>query len=182
MEQQNNGYYSDDFKCSFEFFWIKVIWPTIEAAVEEVDDEFRKACGLQLAYSDIAKYKQDLMDFYHDKRQWLKGVYLPHDEHPLLDMHKLGAILCRSLLAYKPFYFNFQDAERFVVNKFSGDKRNHIDWFVNNIYINYKVAFYVSTGLIYLELLYGYSPKGEKANEKALKFFLSLGKKCRIIL
>lgn len=175
MAQQSKDCYSEDFRYSFDYFWEKVIYPTILAADEEVDKDFKRACDFQFAYNDIEKYKRDLMDFYHEKRQWLKGVYLPHDEHPLLDMHKLGAILCRSMLAYKPFYFNFKAAEKFVIDKFSGDRRNHIDWFVNNIYLNYKVAFYVSTGLIYIELLYSYSPRGGRADIDAMKYFLDLG-------
>lgn len=175
MCRPNNDNNSDSFNQSFEFLWNSIIFPTIKAAEEDVNEEFKKACNLQFAYSDIDKYKDDLMNFYHEKRQWLKGVYLPHDEHPMLDMHKIGAILCRCLLAYKPFYFDYPKAEKYVVNKFGGNKENHIDWFIDNIYVNYKVAFYVSTGLVYIELLDSYSPNGNFTDLKALRFFLDLG-------
>ena len=174
MVQLSEKDYSDFFKQSFDFFWNVVILPTIIAAEEDVDQDFKTACNLQLAYDDIDQYKQDLMNFYHEKRQWLKGVYLPHDDHPTLDMHKLSALLCRSILAYKPLYFDFKNAEKFVVNKFSEDKNNHIDWFVNNIYVNYKVAFYVSAGLVYLQLLEDFSPKGDNPNPEAFQYFLDL--------
>lgn len=174
MSQQRSEYYSDEFQYSFDFFWKKVIEPTIQNAFEEIDSDFKDACSLQLAYNSFDDYKSKLMEFYREKRQWLKGVYLPHENHPLLDMHKLGAVLCRSILAYKPFYFDFKAAEKFVVKNFSGDKRNHIDWFIRNIYVNYRVAFYVSTGLIYLELLYSHSAKGKTPNEKAFNYYQDL--------
>ena len=170
-----NSTYSDDFLHSFDYFWDVIIVPTITAAYDEIDQDFKDASNLCLAFNDKQVYKQILMTFYHEKRKWLKGVYLPHEEKPTLDMHKLGAILCRSILAHKPICFDFRKAEQFVINKFGTDKENHIEWFVNNIYVNYKIAFYVSCGLVYLNLLYNFSDEGLYPDREAMDFFLKLG-------
>lgn len=174
MEKLSNNVSSEEFKHSFDYLWTVAILPTIKNAREEIDEDFSKACGLELA-KDIDDYKINLMSFYHEKRQWLKGVYLPHDNHPLLDIHKVGALICRSLLAYKPFYFDTKKAEKYVTQKFRGDKNNHVEWFVKNIYVNYRVAFYVSTSLVYIELLNDYCPNGEKSNKAIFEHFKHLG-------
>lgn len=176
MKYITDAHFSDSFVTSFNFIWEKIIYPTIQAAGKEIDEDFKKASHCDLAYANIEKYKLALMDFYHEKRQWLKSVYLPHEEHPLLDVHKLGAILCRSMLAYKPFYFDFDAATQYVLHKYANenDEQNHIEWFVDNIYVNYKVAFYASVGMIYLELLYSY--KGDDnvpINPGAFEYFIS---------
>jgi len=62
-----------------------------------------------------------------------------------------------------------------VTQKFGNDKENHIEWFVNNIYANYKIAFYVSCGLVYLSLLYNFSDKGSCPDNDAMQFFMNLG-------
>lgn len=156
---------------SFETFWDKFIKKTTLMALEEIDDDFKQVCGMKFAYKSLDEYKNLLDAMYHEKREWLKKVYLPHDDDPKLDMHKLGAILCRCILAHKPFYFDFDKAEQYVLKRFSKDKSNHIDWFVRNIYANYRVAFYAATGMAYTNLLMGYSEKGLEPNEDAYQYF-----------
>lgn len=157
MEQQGNHSFSKEFRKSFDFLWEKVIAPTIVAGYESMDEEFKARCNCGYAYSNLDDYKNDLMSFYREKREWLKKVYLPHNPHPRLDAHKLGAVLCRSMLAYKPIYFRFDAAKRFVENKFQDqDEVSHTDWFVQNLYVNYRIAFYVSIGIVYLNLLFNY--------------------------
>lgn len=175
MAQLNKTVHSNSFEQSFTFFWDTIILPTILAAEEDAEEEFKDFCNLQFACSNINEYKSELQQFYRDKREWLKGVYLPHDEHPILDIHKISAVLCRSMLAYKPFCFDFNAAEEYVLRKFSNNKDNHIDWFVSNIYMNYKVAFYASVGLIYAEILDSYSPNGDKSDAEAFQYFMNLG-------
>lgn len=56
-------------------------------------------------------------------------------------MHKLGALLCRSLIAYKPFYFDEKMASEFVNDKFGKElPSNNLPWFISNVLANYKVA------------------------------------------
>lgn len=164
-----------DCKSSFDFFWENVICKTIDRAYEEIDDEYKRACNV--CKKDAKQYKVSLEEIYHKKRNWLKKMYLPHDEEPILDFHKLGAVLCRDIIYHKPFSFNVQEAERFVENKFDiNDTTNHTEWFVRNVYANYKVAFYVSTGIVFLEILKHYDDKGDmetydKFNARGRLFF-----------
>ncbi len=167
MEHQKGQPFSIEFQNSFDFLWDKVIKPTIISGYESLDEEFRTKCNCTYAYSNLDEYKNDLMAFYREKREWLKTVYLPHDPNPRLDAHKLGAVLCRSMLAYKPIYFDFNIAKKFVEDKFKEQKESsHTEWFTQNIYVNYRIAFYVSVGIVYLNLLYNYQD-----NEEGNTFF-----------
>lgn len=139
----------------FDLFWDKFIYPIMENVFNDIDQEFKDACGLQFAYEDIDAYRKALRKTYREKREWLKEIYMPHSKSPVLDIHKLGAVICRSIIGNKPFSFNVLKAKNFVQNKFSGtEKVQNTDWFFSNIYANYKVAFYASIGAAYLNILY----------------------------
>lgn len=192
MNQGLDARYSYDFERSFNYLWEKIIDPTIRLVECEVSTEFKEACGLEFAYSDKEEYKQKVMSFYRERREWLKDIYLPHERHPILDEHKLGAIWCRTMLAYKPFYFNFKRAESYVQLKFGNSSEdvgegeliaeNNSDWFTKNIYCNYRVAFLVGAGIVYLYLLYDCKEKDDNLPEylrEAYEYFREeQGMKC----
>lgn len=153
--------YTESFKRCFAYFWKNLVLPTIKLVYDEIDPEFKERVNLCYAYDDLDLYKQDVMPFYLEKREWLKEVYLPHEDHPKLDQHKLGAIWCRMLLAYKPFYFNYEKAVKYVNERFKrlekdedSDPEDNSEWFVKNLYANYRAAYLVSTGIVYFYLLY----------------------------
>ena len=138
----------------FEFIWKNFVVSIIERAASEISSEFINECDLTYSFYDFDEYKKNIANYYKEKREWLKAVYMPHSEKPLLDAHKLGGVLCRSLIANKPFYFDCEKAEKYVCQKFDeGQNLSNVKWFVSNIYVNYKVAFYASLGYIYTELL-----------------------------
>lgn len=139
---ENNG--------SFDFFWEHIIESVVERAHSEMDSAFIKECSVEK--KDTEKYKESLMSIYKEKREWLKEVYMPHEDTPKLDFHKIGAVLCRSIIKNKPFAFDIEKAESYVKNKFEGSTSDNTKWFVNNLYVNYKVAFYVSVGTIFLQI------------------------------
>ena len=139
-----------------------------------MDDDFKQAVKLEYAYRDVSDFKKDVRLFYREKREWLKCVYLPHEQTPVLDEHKLGAIWCRTMLAFKPFYFDIKAAEKYVNDKFGAaensetdfdDVPNNSEWFTKNIYANYRVAFLISVGIVYLYLLYDCKENGESVPE-----------------
>ena len=165
----NSEIVSQDVGISFTYFWNNIIFPIIERIKSEVDDEFKLISDFDYAYKDLNQYCNDLFNFYKEKREWLKTVYLPHSSCALLDIHKLGAVLCRSLIAYKPFYIDYKRAEKYVFNKFCKSKENNLDWYLNNVYANYKVAFYCSVGLVYIELLYRYKESSQFEKVDILK-------------
>lgn len=145
---------------SFDFFWDSVIAPIKARALQDVDPEFREFCDLEEKLDD--DYKRELSNIYKEKREWLKEIYMPHYKNPLLDFHKIGAVLCRSIIKNKPFKFDVCKAENYVKAKFEDTKEDNTEWFVNNLYINYKVAFYVSVGIIFLQLLRFLIDNGEQ--------------------
>lgn len=161
--------YSPDFLQNFDFLWEVIIYPIIQKANEEIELEFRKEAHLQFAFNDLEKYKKELIRIYHEKRVWLKGMYLPHEGKPLLDTHKLGAILCRSMIANKVFYFDYDSAEKYILHKFENSKTNNLEWFIDNVYINYKLAFYASVGMVFIELLHKYEKEGKMDAFDSLK-------------
>lgn len=147
----------------FDGFWHYSIQPAIEKALSEMDESFKVQCNVSV--KEAQSYKKLLEQIYKEKREWLKKQYLPTEKEPLLDMHKLSAIICRSILQCKPIIFDTEasvdclenyskekDAEEFL----SDGTRKRIEWVVNNIYVNYKIAFRASVGLNYIELYYNY--------------------------
>lgn len=174
MKREFDARYSYDFERSFNYIWEKIVWPSITLVYEQMDDAFKQATKLDYAYRDVSAFKRDVMEFYREKREWLKCVYLPHERNPVLDEHKLGAIWCRTMLAFKPFYFDLKAAEKYVETKFGTNENGDVDledapnnseWFTKNIYSNYRVAFVVSVGIVYLYLLYDCKEKGKDVPE-----------------
>lgn len=174
MKKELNAKHSYDFERSFDYIWEKVVFPSISFVDEQMDADFKEAAGVCRAYENDSDFKEDVMEFYREKREWLKSIYLPHEKNPVLDEHKLGAIWCRTMLAYKPFYFDIEAAENFVEKKFGTNQAkgtdpeelpNNSEWFTKNIYSNYRVAFIVSIGIVYLYLLYDCKEKGENLPE-----------------
>ncbi len=141
----------------FDFLWEMFIKPIINQAEQEVDGEFAKVCGFEKIC--LPYYKKQLEKIYKRKREWLKKIYLPSDNEPLLDMHKIGAVLCRSIIGNKPFSFDVEKAKKFVM---ANNMQNDIQWYINNVCVNYKIAFYVSVGLVYAEVIKRLEEIGEK--------------------
>lgn len=139
----------------FDIFWEKFIYPTIQNVLEDIDQDFKNACDFKIAYDNVEEYREALRKTYREKREWLKEIYMPHSKSPVLDIHKLGSVICRSLIGNKPYSFNVDDAKQFVMKKFgNAPKEQNVNWFFSNIYANYKVAFYASIGAAYLNILY----------------------------
>lgn len=157
-----------DFETQFEFIWTNFVTPIIKRSAAEMSKEFIEQCDLAYSFNNFSEYKHKIITFYKEKREWLKTVYMPHEKSPNLDAHKLGGVLCRSLIANKPFYMNTESVERYVSEKFSNDKSNHTEWFVDNVFVNYKVAFYASLGYVYTDLLGSYRQSNKKEHYKEL--------------
>lgn len=145
----------------FDIFWRDYISPTMRYVLHDVDKNFQQACNMRFAYENLEDYKKALFAIYQEKCLWLKELYMPDATVPVLDIYKHGAVLCRSILGCKPYSFNLKDAEEFVTQKFEGNARSqNTEWFFSNIYANYKVAFYASIGICYMNLLYKCEKEG----------------------
>lgn len=187
MANEFDERYSEDFDTCFQFFWRAVVAPTLELVSKEVDADFKEAVGFDYAYNNLEEYKQAVKRYYREKRQWLKTYYLPHEKTARLDQHKLGSLWCRTLLAYKPFFFDAEAAEKFVCAKFPSPKarskshecQDNSEWFVRNVYVNYRVAYLVSLGIVYIYLLFDCHEKDDSLpdylKDGAYEYFLNKG-------
>lgn len=186
MDREFDERYSEEFERCFAYFWKGLVLPTVSLVCSEVDPEFAREVGFAYAYDDLGLYKRDVMAFYREKREWLKQLYLPHEARPRLDQHKLGALWCRTLLAYKPFYFNYDKAVKYVRKRFERSEddlllppEDHSEWFVKNLYANYRAAYLVSAGIVYFYLLYDCKEKKEDLaaylRDGGFEYFLSNG-------
>ena len=142
-------------KQTFDYIWETAVYPAILFCVSEVDSNLKEKLGFE--HKRFDEYKQNLSQMFNRKREWLKSKYLPDEgENARLDFHKLSALLCRCIIGYKFFSFN-----KTSMDKVFDEKRNDtttstsekIKWQVNNVYVNYKLAFWASIGLIYVNLI-----------------------------
>lgn len=139
----------------YDEVWEKVIKRSIRLCEKQLDTTFKDESKFSVC--NLNDYKLQLKKIYRRKRQWLKKVYLPNDGDATLDFHKLSAALCRSIIGLKPFKYDMPIAERLFVEvkkKTDCSQKERISWQVNNSYINYKLAFLVAEGMIYIDLLY----------------------------
>ena len=148
----------------FDFLWETVILPIIKRTVLEIDSEYRKACSVKCENFYI--YKKRLEKIYKRKREWLKKVYLPNDNDPILDMHKIGSLLCRAIIGDKPLSFNLNKSKEYIEQN---NKKNDKMWLIDNVYANYKIAFYVSVGLVYIEMISNLKEKGKTQEAESIE-------------
>lgn len=120
-----------------EQIWEKAVKKAIILADKQVCDDYKLEIDFQL--KDLDEYKRTLSSIYEEKREWLKDIYfgIYNDSEKYLDMHKLSAVVCRSILACKPFTFNVKKAEKY--NK-KNKKNDDLNWIIDNYFVNYKVA------------------------------------------
>ena len=143
MKQKSDAQFLDDASVHFsEYIYPKAVTPVINAVLKNIDDAFK----LETDFSFFMKEKEyeiELSKVYEEKRDWLKRIYFCENrfhstQQPLLDMHKIAAVICRSIIKMKPFSFDIKKANDFIVK---ANKQEELDWLINNYLINYKVAF-----------------------------------------
>lgn len=148
----------------FSQIWEKVIRPVLTNVRDECDLMFVERCALQNA-SD-SSWKQELYEEYLRIRDRLKNTcYGPHGQYgaeELLDGRKMAAVLCGALIRRKGFLFDSGAAEILAAEKKkemrsqlgsrAGSVRFNI-WATQNVYINYKLAYYASLQMVYLTLM-----------------------------
>lgn len=134
--------------------WEKIIKNVLDVVSEECDDDFVKECALEV--KQIENWKNALELKYRSFRRELKKIcYGDSKDCALLDGRKIAAIFCRALIEEKAYTFDTEKAYKLMSSKkvsLTPVKFNR--WAVDNIYINYKVAYYVSLQLVYLTLLH----------------------------
>lgn len=134
--------------------WDRVIKPVFRVVYEECDEEFRQTCDLETNYA--VGWKKQLEMEYRKQRKSLKEVcYHDSVDKALLDGRKLAAVICKALIREKGFKFNSSQALTLMQAK--KEKLSPVDfncWTAQNVFINYKLAYYASLQLVYLTLLH----------------------------
>lgn len=142
--------------------WPKIISKSITNAEENLDKKFAKYAEVKNLVSECEnKYQENLCLMYENKRDWLKKIYFGNfktDEDRCLDMHKIAAIICRSIIGCKPFSFDVKKANKYKKEK---DLDDNLDWIIDNYFINYKVAVNCAFAIILYDL---FDRLGEKSS------------------
>ncbi len=140
---------------AFESIWDDIILKSIKSCEADLDVNFKKNANVRKV--DLTEYKIRLKQVFTRKRQWLKAEYLPNEKKPTLDFHKLSSVMCRSMVGVKLFTYDILESEK-IFKKISSDKSmkqsDKVQWQINNVYINYKLAFLVAEGIVFADLLY----------------------------
>ena len=154
-------------KKSFDYFWEYDILPAIQKCEADVSDEFKSKTNFTKETLDV--YKAKLSDIYNRKREWLKREYLVNSSNPVLDFHKLSAVMCRSIIGVKLFSFNLRKAEELfasIHSKNSMAREDKIRWQIDNVYVNYKLAFLVAQGIAFEDLRFWTTEKIKVAEKQ----------------
>lgn len=134
--------------------WDRVIKPVFKVVHEECDEEFRQTCGLESYYA--AGWKKQLEAEYRKQRKSLKELcYHNSVDKALLDGRKLAAVICKALIREKGF--KFDSAQALTLMRAKKGQLSSVDfnrWTAQNVFINYKLAYYASLQLVYLTLLH----------------------------
>lgn len=157
---------------TFDKLWDETIFPSIEFCIKSIDntiesiDDTKDFIDLKTPNNTI--YKKELQKLYKRKREWLKKEYLPSEgANAVLDFHKLSVIMCRSIIGNKYFKFSEKKANLLFkqIDNSRIPKKEKLKKEINTIYINYKLAFYVATGISYIDLLVKATTKKEKETD-----------------
>lgn len=143
-------------KTEFDYMWADSILPLIQKCDEQLNIDYKAAVSMKIR--DLNEYKSELRELYRHKRDWLKREYLPYDKTAILDFHKLSAVMCRCIIGNKPFVFNQTVAEQYL--KQSHRERQYgkqgieiLRDQIDNIYVNYKLAFLVGESIAFYDLV-----------------------------
>lgn len=153
-------------ELSFDDFWDFVISPSITTCQNEIDPEFLALAGVRSRNPN--EFRLEVEKKYKEKRAWLKDEYLPEEKNPSLDFHKLSSILCRCLIGNKFFTYDSKQAEQLHRKQKRTTHITHTEvlaWEIDNLFINYKLAFLVGEGVAFYDLLFWAQTKINADNE-----------------
>lgn len=138
-----------------DYLWEYAVKPAINISLKDLDSKFSQVVNLE-AVIDKQKfennYKTELSKIYEKKRDWLKKhYYSKYSKDEKLDLHKIAAIVARSVIALKPISFSCEDAVAYINDN---SLRNNSIWYVDNYSINYKIAFISAIAIMFIDIIY----------------------------
>lgn len=138
----------------YEQIWNMAIQPVQEVVLSEANPEFQRRCSLQS--QDAGAWKKQLLKQYRELREGLKEIcYGSSADAGRLDGRKIAAVICEAVIRQKAFLFDASQAKEMMIEKrktMTAVKFNL--WLAQNVYLNYKLAYYSSLQLAYLTLLH----------------------------
>ena len=169
-------------QTEFDNIW-DIIQQQIKKCYDEADKSFVQNASLRI--KDLKKYRKQLKELYFEKRKWLKSEYLPYDDIPRLDFHKLGSIICRCIIGNKPFLFDDKYAQKYVLEEHRNlcpdyEHNRLLRFQIDNIYINYKLAFLVAEAVAFNDMKFWTNVQIDvlsKKNEKDSELLISVYRK-----
>lgn len=132
-----------------------------------MDDEFKRYCHASIR--DLNKIRIDAEKYYQKKRALVKkefyGEYHKGDSETdhRMDFHKIGAIICKTLIEHKVYDFDTDCCEKYVKQK---NDPCDTDWVVRNALINFRLAFYGSVVFLFQAMRFEYSKNNPSLYKK----------------
>lgn len=143
---------------NFQYIWQEWVEPLIVDLYQQLDENFVSCCNVHVRRGSEVCIKAE--KYYQKKREEVKqafyGEYHKGDsvnEHRM-DFHKIGAVLCRTLIEYKIFEFDMKACKKYVDENVGSYDTN---WVVRNALVNFRLAFYVSVVFLYYAMDFKYS-------------------------
>lgn len=158
-----------DISNNFRLIFETIVTPLIPQVESEMDEEFKLSTGFRI--KDLNSVCKQCQSFYERKKVELKKIFYGDrfslsDENTLLfDIHKVASISCYSLIKHKVFAFDENNAVQFIKQR----KIEDTTWIIDNALVNYKLAFHMSTSMIYYKLLYDANNQHNVELENAIK-------------
>ena len=152
---------------NFQFIFTYIVEPVIDEIESTVDVDFKKKFVFRR--NDLELIRDRCENFYQEKREDLKKLFYGNkytkehaeDKKYCLDLHKIASIICYSLIKYKVFVFD-SDKVNEHLNSLSGDTTLKTDWIIDNVLVNYKLAFNFSIAFIYYKMLFDATNNGDE--------------------
>lgn len=145
----------------FGFVWKKWVIPAIDKISKQMDSDFKSFVNFSVR--DLDEIEKSAGEYFIKKREATQKEYYGDDpavvsKKHLMDFHKLSAILCRTLVEHKVYYYDVQKCSEYI--KVRNIDSKNTDWLVRNVLVNFRLAFYASVIFLYQSMLY----KFEKSN------------------
>lgn len=152
---------------NFQYIWKHWIVPLIDDLLSKMDQTFRQECNVKIR--DLDKICEAAEKYYQVKRAQVKkefyGEYHKGDSETdhRMDFHKIGAIICKTLMEYKVYDFDMDQCKKYVERK---NDPYDTDWVVKNALINYRLAFYGSVVFLFHAMIFEYSRTNPELSKK----------------
>lgn len=132
---------------TYFYIWAKIILPTINKIESEIDAENKKKYLFEC--ENLNLLKKEISDLYNKKKNRLKELYHYDDGSAgrKIDIHKIAACFASAIAELQVFKYNLEIDENLPDSIFLS---------------NAKLAYRVSLGIIYINLIHHYAILGEK--------------------